>query len=343
MSAPSKCKPGRGYIEHLGYQDGYILIRGWMFLPNELFDRIILKINKVLFGEAKLIERQDVQRAFPFIPVPSKCGFEFNFPISEDIFRDWVDIDILGIHDGKEIAVFSTIYLLNFFSSLPVPTANLRERVTGEKELMFYWCGASKIYGEFLKAIVKYRDTTSIRNLLDWGCGCGRVTSLFLRYSNISEIYGCDIDKEAVKWCEEYLQPGHFSSIDPYPPTNFHDNMFDVVTGCSVLTHLKRELQLSWIEEIKRILRPGGYFFTSVHGEFATIFTGSDIQKEVIETGISDISTDSILDDIAPDGYYRGVYQTKAYTLKEWGKHLKVIDYIDRGMGNFQDLVIMQK
>lgn len=333
----------RGYIEHLEYVNGYLFIKGWMFLPGESYDGIAIEINNVLSGNARLIERPDVQEAFPGIEVPLKSGFEFNSVMPEEMFTKWVTLDILGMNCGREIASFQTIFLRNFFSSLPEPPAELKFRVTNEKSSMFYWCGGAKIYGEFTKAIDKYQHAMSVKKLLDWGCGCGRVTSLFLKYSGIPEIYGSDIDREAIEWCTEHLRLGHFLCINPYPPTKYAENMFDTVIGCSVFTHLSRDVQYLWLEEIKRILKPNGYFFTSVHGPFATLFASSDVQEEAEKNGISDSSMDSNLDGVAPDGYYRGVYQSKTYTLQEWGKHFKMIDYIDRGMGNFQDLVIMQK
>ncbi len=94
---------------------------------------------------------------------------------------------------------------------------------------------------------------------------------------------------------------------------------------------------------MKRIIIPGGLFFASVHGDFAASFAPLHVQKEIMRKGISDSSSDPNLDGIAPEGYYRGVYQTKTYTLREWGKYFRIVDYIERGMGNFQDLVVMQK
>jgi len=48
-------------------------------------------------------------------------------------------------------------------------------------------------------------------------------------------------------------------------------------------------------------------------------------------------------DGIAPEGYYRDVYQSQEYTLREWSKYFKILDYIEQGVGNHQDLVVMLK
>lgn len=333
---------GRGYIDFIEYLDGNLCIEGWMFSKDCPFDGFLVKIGGTSYGQARLIEREDVQRAFPFIPTALRSGFSYKAPVPKEVFRDWSDIDIYGINNAEEVAKIGIGYRLDFRRSLPEPPPKLMRRVANVDAPITYWCRALGSFGEFTKAIRKYHGPKPIKRLLDWGCGCGRVTSLFLQHSNISEIFGCDIDREAVDWCTGNLQPGHFSSIEPYPPTRFDNNLFDVVLGYSVFTHLVRDLQLDWLKEMNRIMTPGGFFFASVHGEFAASFV-PHVQNDVIRTGISDRLYDSNLDGIAPEGYYRGVFQTKAYTLREWGRYFKIIDYVDRGMGNFQDMVVMQK
>ncbi|MBI1850765.1 MAG: hypothetical protein HYR85_10515 [Planctomycetes bacterium] len=36
-------------------------------------------------------------------------------------------------------------------------------------------------------------------------------------------------------------------------------------------------------------------------------------------------------------------YQTKAWTLREWSRHLDVVEYVERGMGGYQDLVVLRR
>lgn len=61
------------------------------------------------------------------------------------------------------------------------------------------------------------------------------------------------------------------------------------------------------------------------------------------KNGIDDSFLTPTHNGIAPEGYYRNVYQSKKYTLREWGKYFRTVDYNEGVMGNFQDLVILQK
>jgi SAM-dependent methyltransferase len=334
---------GRGYIDYLEYSNNHLTIAGWMFVQSNTFDMFRIKINNVAIADTTPAQRQDVQSAFPSMPNALRSGFSFHAPVKKELFADWVTLEIAGVSSGIETGRIITIYHPEFHSSLPEPPANLMQRVANVGNPVTYWCRALHSYSEFLRAIQTYSDINSISCMLDWGCGCGRVVSMFLKHLRIPEIHGCDIDRETVEWCSEHLKPGQFSVINPFPPTNYTDNMFDIIISYSVFTHLQRDVQLSWIKEMKRILMPGGLFFASVHGDFATSFTPPHIQEEVERNGISDSSLDPNLDGIAPEGYYRGVYQTRDYTVRELGKYFRVVDYRERVMGNFQDLVILQK
>lgn len=78
-------------------------------------------------------------------------------------------------------------------------------------------------------------------------------------------------------------------------------------------------------------LSPGGLLLATVHGEFAALFTFSDRAprnplgriaerlglRPIIPGDIIDSTRDHALDGVAPSEYYRGVYQTRNYTVRE--------------------------
>jgi len=41
--------------------------------------------------------------------------------------------------------------------------------------------------------------------------------------------------------------------------------------------------------------------------------------------------------------YYRTVFQTRDYTLRVWSDWFEIVDYVERGIDGFQDLVTMRK
>jgi SAM-dependent methyltransferase len=333
----------RGFFERLEYRDDEFTIVGWMLLPEKHFDSVTLYIDQHKVENCATVEREDVAQAFPFIPHAKNSGFSFSLPGPVDAMDRMLDICVVGVSRGREIAKIETWYRTDLYSGLPTPPTHLISRVAAHEGRNFYMVTGMHTYREFWTAICKYAEPHSIESMLDWGCGCGRVLGFFSRYSGIPRIYGCDIDAEAISWCNDNLKPAEFSTVSPYPPTAYADGAFDLIVSFSVFTHLSKETQFSWLKEMQRLLIPGGLFLTTVHGEFATAFSfPSEKIEHVLKDGIFEVK-DERLDGIAPEGYYRGTYQGKEYTLREWSSYFEILEYKERGASNFQDLVVMRR
>jgi 2-polyprenyl-3-methyl-5-hydroxy-6-metoxy-1,4-benzoquinol methylase len=99
-------------------------------------------------------------------------------------------------------------------------------------------------------------------SLLDIGCGGGILTESLAHYYPKMKIFGCDISKNAIRYAKKY---GHdkvrYSSYDgvilPYKK-----NTFDACTCFDVMEHIPDEK--NFLEEVKRVLKPGGKFFLVV-------------------------------------------------------------------------------
>ncbi len=255
------------------------------------------------------------------------------------------------------MARLTSIYRTDLGSAISTPPAQLMVRALGNASPEFYRADGLKSFSEFFDAVSRQREFASIRRMLDWGCGCGRVTVHFLLDGTIPEVSGCDIDGEAIAWCQQHLPVGEFQRIEPYPPTPYPDQSFDLVIAYSVFTHLSRDQQNAWLAEMRRIISPGGLFIASVHGTFATAFafppTGLGrfvprlrdrfIPHTILRDGIVDTTVDHALDGVAPESYYRGVFQTPEHTIREWSKFFEILEYTEGGVGNFQDLVVMRR
>ena len=157
------------------------------------------------------------------------------------------------------------------------------------------------------------------------------------------EVLGCDIDPFAIEWCNVHLQEGAFAVLGPLPPAPYPDAHFDLIVSYSVFTHLTRDVQHAWLQEMHRLLLPGGLFLATTHGEFALSFAKGRLKVEFPRSGIEDSVKDHALDGIAPAGYYRGTFQAKDYTIREFGRYFQVLEYVERGGMNHQDLIVLRK
>jgi ubiquinone/menaquinone biosynthesis C-methylase UbiE len=103
------------------------------------------------------------------------------------------------------------------------------------------------------------------QRILDFGCGSGRMIRWLRGLAEGSEIWGVDIRAEHVLWCREHLRPPfHFAVTTIVPHLPFEDRYFDLIYAGSVFTHID-DLVDSWLLELRRVLRPGGLLYLTIH------------------------------------------------------------------------------
>jgi SAM-dependent methyltransferase len=149
---------------------------------------------------------------------------------------------------------------------LPVPPARLRVRVAGTADLGWF-LESGRLAEESFRAALARHDVAleDVGALLDFGCGCGRVTRRWASLAGV-EINGTDTDAPAVEWCRRNLRFARFETNQMEPPLRFGDESFGLVYALSIFTHLTVEQQRTWLVELARVLRPGGLLLLTTHG-----------------------------------------------------------------------------
>jgi SAM-dependent methyltransferase len=99
-------------------------------------------------------------------------------------------------------------------------------------------------------------DAAQLESVLDFGCGCGRVARRWLRYPGV-KVSGCDYDPKMVDWCRRNLPFVDARRNELEPPLPHDADRFDFAYAFSVFTHLDETRQRPWLEEMRRVLKPG--------------------------------------------------------------------------------------
>jgi SAM-dependent methyltransferase len=141
-----------------------------------------------------------------------------------------------------------------------LPPRRLMVRVAGTADADWFLRSGRAGY-DAIAAHVPLAETQSV---LDFGCGCGRVTRYFREHHG--DVAGSDVNRDAVSWCRANLPFARFEANGLAPPLAFDDASFDLVYALSVFTHLTADLQLAWRDELRRVLRPGGRLLVTTHG-----------------------------------------------------------------------------
>ena len=113
------------------------------------------------------------------------------------------------------------------------------------------------------------REFTDINHkvILEWGCGPARIIRHLPSLAPDNQWYACDYNEETIRWCSSNIQGVHFSKNELQAPLPYTDQLFDIVYAISVFTHLSRQNHFDWMEEIYRIVKPGGLFLLTTQGE----------------------------------------------------------------------------
>jgi SAM-dependent methyltransferase len=205
----------------------------------------------------------------------------------------------------------------------PFPPARLVYAVIGNWQLSWYQLGGMFMHQSMVTLLATNGiDSASLRTILDFGCGCGRILRFWSPAQH--ELWGSDYNSTLVDWCRRRLDNlARFSVNRPDPPLDFAAERFDLVYAYSVFTHLAREQQGPWFRELTRVLKPGGLLLVTVQGPSCAARQG--LADQLAEAGI-----------LVFGGERAGtnacvVYHSERYVVEELGRGLELVDYVPRG------------
>jgi SAM-dependent methyltransferase len=149
---------------------------------------------------------------------------------------------------------------------LPIPPARLIHKVVGRFDSELFYDGGVARFA-YIRDVLGQGgvNVEDLHAVLDWGCGCCRVLRQWRQLDNV-QIYGSDYNEQLVAWCRSALPFARLATNGLAPPLAFPDDTFDLVYGISVFTHLDESLQIPWIDELRRVVKPGGHILITVSG-----------------------------------------------------------------------------
>jgi SAM-dependent methyltransferase len=336
-------RPARGYVHETGHVSN--VVKGWILLPDTELTSVQVYANGTLVGSAKIQFNQDTADLYPRIPHAGRSGFQIDVKSGQLRTSDITRVTVLGFQGDRPLARLETLFFPKKLTpAIPVPPPDLIEKVQGGHDGEAYRALGFRYYRQFLGAIGRHRDPRTVRRLLDWGCGSGRVTAAFLAAGNGPEIYGTDIDPGAVAWCQAHLRGGHFAHTAPEPPLPFPDGTFDAVISLAVLAGFGPEAYEAWVPELSRLLAPGGLVLASVQGAFAASFEfPPERVPELLRGGIFDGGRCETADPLHAAGQWRGYYLTPEYVRREWSRYFEVLEYLEGEINADQDLLVLRR
>jgi len=238
-------------------------------------------------------------------------------------------------------------------SKKPLPPDELQYRVSGVRDGEATFRESGRISAVEIEAALASweRSLDSFDRILDFGCGCGRIVMWLEGLSAGSDLYGTDIDADALEWASANLPYARFERNGQYPPLPFADGHFDLVFSSSVFTHIDEHAQDRWLAELRRVTRPGGYLLLSVHGERAFRHAEAAARGQGQDTtgwasrlatnGILFVEDDNWVGGPFPD-WYHTTFHAPWYVFSRWGQDLLIRALIPRRSLDYQDYVLLE-
>jgi SAM-dependent methyltransferase len=110
------------------------------------------------------------------------------------------------------------------------------------------------------------KSWADIGSAIDFGCGYGRLTRWLPAVIAPHNVTACDIQEEAVRWCEREFGVRGLMAHPDIEPSAF--GSYDLLLACSVLTHLSPRRIDAFLRTLPRIINAGGI----------VVFSGKDHQ-----------------------------------------------------------------
>lgn len=102
--------------------------------------------------------------------------------------------------------------------------------------------------------------------VLDFGCSSGRVIRAIAAVRSDLDLLGCDPNADAIAWANAHLPGIRFLQSAVAPPLPLVTASVDRVYAISIWSHFAAGPALAWLDEMHRVVTPGGALMLTTHG-----------------------------------------------------------------------------
>jgi ubiquinone/menaquinone biosynthesis C-methylase UbiE/peptidoglycan hydrolase CwlO-like protein len=205
---------------------------------------------------------------------------------------------------------------------------------------------------------------SSDSNVLDFGCGWGRIIRFFFKDVPVNNVYGVDVDEEMINLCRETVKYGKYNVVNSSPPSDLPSESFDLIYAYSVFSHLNEATHIKWIEEFSRILKPNGLLIVTTrsrsHLDLCRSLRDQGSHQDSHAQGLANSFVDyhSALDAYdngkflheatgggvsRPASFYGETLIPRSYVEREWTRFLMFRDFMYDSAVIPQAIIVMQK
>lgn len=303
---PTEPLETQGFLDKVVFENEGLRIDGWVASLNSgPIEGFKISCGGKEFTEFELmkgLDSPDVKQVYPTLDSVENCRFRLRVPMTPEErsqLRDCLIILTPLLKMGEGQAFFKILEC-----SIPIPGDEHQELKAIIGASTYFLSAAQEFLGYFVQR-VGLEPTDSV---LDVGCGMGRMAYPLAYYLAPTARYeGFDIVKGLIEWAQKTIPPRfphfNFRQVDIYNkmynpegtlqaaefPFPYENESFDFVFLTSVFTHVPANEVRHYLEEIHRVLKPGGRCLCTVllHNEESArlIAAGKSRENLVFDLG----------------------------------------------------------
>lgn len=175
-----------------------------------------------------------------------------------------------------------------------MPPEDIQKRWTGHcgRDLLIKSCNIMRLFQAMSYSI---RGIGIDGNVLDYGCGWGRLTRLMTYFIEQNKIYAIDPMDDSLDACKRHKVQANLGKIDAlYPKIPFQNLNFNFIFSYSVMTHTSLEATEAILSATRSVIDTRGLFITTIRPvEF----------WEIRRSSFGDNSIDLLMNSHLKDGY----------------------------------------
>jgi ubiquinone/menaquinone biosynthesis C-methylase UbiE len=211
----------------------------------------------------------------------------------------------------------------------PIPHHDNREGYAEGDHLM-YWLSGYADY-RMIQGLAEEYGVKGGR-YFDFGGSTGRVFRNFEIQTDAWEVWSCDFKISSVEFNLKYFPKKIRVFLNTsFPALPLPDSYFDLISACSVFTHID-EAETGWLLELRRILKVGGIACLSIHNKDTWARNYGSLRDDVVKFR-PDIADQPALPEgktvvtFRNDDPYRcHSFHSDEYIVRNWGRFFEICE-----------------
>ena len=165
-------------------------------------------------------------------------------------------------------------------------------------------------------------DLPGLGRVLDFGCGVSRVLRHWRAVPGV-EMHGTDVNVAAILWNRERLGYGAFAMNTLDPKLGYPDGYFGLVYAIGVFNHLPETIQLRWVRELLRVVRPGGFVYLTTFAAAQAALLSPELRRamdagEIVVSGAEQAGSDDCMAFHSPEWVVRELLMPSGAALADY-------------------------